>query len=159
MTTTKYYNERENLWNELPALNYWLPVKMLALWLNFLCGMLHCYNTCTILKLIHYHFVSYSNTAPAFHTFCTLLCNLEDTDPTLFLKKSREMVAKYLKFVVQFIQYSWFWSADIPVTQPHKIRTLQGDFVGPQYSLHNLTAWDLHFLQCQTLWWHLPAPY
>jgi hypothetical protein len=52
-------------------------------WLLYLVNiMLHCHNSCTSLKHMHYHLVSGFNIGPK-------LYNLEDKDSTLFLKKSK----------------------------------------------------------------------
>jgi hypothetical protein len=49
--------------------------------------MLHCYNSCSILRPIRYHLASHFNV-------CTDFCKLKDTGSISFLKMSRGTVAK-----------------------------------------------------------------
>ena len=61
-------------------------------------------------KPIHHHLVPDSGTGPS--NLYTVLQPTRQTS-TLFLKMSRGTVANCLKFVIQFISCSWFWSADL----------------------------------------------
>ena len=61
-------------------------------------------------KPIHHNLVQDSGTGPS--NLYTILQPLRQTS-TLFHKTSRGTLANCLKFVVQFISCSWFWSADL----------------------------------------------
>jgi len=73
-------------------------------------GVLYCYNSSAILKLMHSHLVLHFNISPSFlRTF------LEPGRQAyhLSLRRKEEQWQKYFTFVVETVICFWFWSVDI----------------------------------------------
>ena len=111
-------------------------------WLHFLNGILYCYNTYTNLNPIHYHLVSDSNTCP--NILHILMQPGREIDQHLSVRSQERQWQSICNLLFGLSSVLGFRSANSSVAQPHKIRSLQGQFCWTLYSfyisLHKICA-------------------